>query len=122
MTNREFYTAIAKSENEELKAFAEAALEKMDAAAAKRREAPRKPSKAAIENMESAQKLLEAGLITDEPQTAQVIADAFGVTAPKFRAIVAHLIQQGKVTFGPEAKGANGKGKVKTYVLVEDGE
>ena len=73
MTNREFYTAIVSANlNPDLIAHAEAALAKMDAANAKRKEAPAKPSKKAEENAPIKAAIL--GTLTAEAQTASAMA------------------------------------------------
>ena len=83
MTNREFYTKIASLTNvdSELVEFATAAIEKMDAQGAKRREVS--ATKAAEKQAERApirDALLEAMGDAENPKTASMLIDDAGLT------------------------------------------
>ena len=73
MTKREFLTAVAASDmNDEIAAFAAAEIEKMDAAAEKRKG---KVSKKALENQPIVERIVN-DVLTAEPMTATDIAAA----------------------------------------------
>jgi len=111
MTNREFYTAVATNViNEEVMAFAAAAIEKMDATNEKRRNTP---SKAQIENQPLIDKILDE-VLTTEPMTASDVAAALGVSTQKASALLRNLdgVVQSEVKL-PK------KGTVKAYALAE---
>lgn len=116
MTNREFLIAIANMENisEELKAEATARIEKLDAANEARKN---KPTKAQLEkqaeNAELAEKIV--AMLTTEPVTESVVAEAVGVSGPKARAILKVLVEDGRVVKG-ETKVPK-KGTCKVYSL-----
>ena len=84
MTQREFYnTVIASTDNDELKAFAENALAKLDERNAKRAS---KPSKTQIANEPIIKAIAE--VLTDEPMLASKIAELCGISTPKASALV----------------------------------
>ena len=115
MTNREFYNAIVSANiNEELTAHAQAAIDKMDAVNAKRKEAPAKPSKKAEENAPIKAAILEA--LTAEAQTASQIGAIVGVSHNKVSALARQLVAEG-VAEQTEIK-VPGKGSVKGYTIV----
>lgn len=115
MTNREFLTAIAAMENEELSAHATAWLEKMDAANAKRKE---KPSKKALENAPLVNQIYDEVLSTETAMTASEVAAAMGeMSVQKASALLRILETEGRVLKGEKA--VKGKGKQKTYTKVE---
>lgn len=114
MTNREFYNAIVNGTlNDEVAAFAQAALDKMDATNEKRRNTP---SKTAIEN----QPLIDAilgGILTHEPKTASDVAAELGVSVQKASALLRQIVADGKATVS-DVKVAK-KGTQKAYALAE---
>ena len=106
MTKREFMEmVIAESANEEIKAFAKAEIEKMEARNAKRREAP---SKSAIANEPIKAEIVK--VLTHEPMTASAVAEQVGISTQKASALL-RQIEGLEVT---EVK-VKGKGKVKGY-------
>ena len=115
MTNREFYTAIVSANiNEELNNHAQAQLDKMDAANAKRKETPAKPSKKAEENAPIKAAIL--GTLTAEAQTASAIAAIVGVSHNKVSALARQLVAEGLALV--EDIKVPGKGAVKGYSLI----
>ena len=114
MTNREFYTAIANGPvNEDIAAFAQAALDKMDAANEKRRNTP---SKAQKENQPLVDAILD-GILTAEPKTASDVATELGVSVQKASALLRQIVADGKATV-TDVKVAK-KGTQKAYALAE---
>jgi len=108
MTKREFFnTVIATVENEEIKAFAQAEVAKLDAYNASRKS---KPSKKSLENEPLIAKIAE--VLTDEPKLASEIAEKVGLSTPKVSAL-APKIDGVKVT---EVK-VKGKGVRKAYSI-----
>ena len=84
MTNREFYTAIVNSDlNDEMKAFATEAIEKLDARNAKRASTPSKTQK---ENAPLIEKI--ASLLTSEPKLASELAKEMEISTQKASALV----------------------------------
>lgn len=113
MTNKEFYAQVINANvSEEVTAFAEAAIAKMEAAAEKKRNTP---SKAAQENAELAAALLtkmEAG----KTYTAAELAELGELAnTSKATAVVKVLANDGSVAV-EDIKGP--KGKCKGYTLV----
>lgn len=110
MTNREFYNAvIADTQNEELKAFATEAIEKLDARNAKRAE---KPSKRAVENAPLIEKI--KGMLTSEPTLASEIASTLEITPQK----ASGLLRQVEGVSVTDVK-VKGKGTQKGYFFAE---
>lgn len=108
MTQREFYNAvIASTDNEELKAFATEAIEKLDARNAKRAE---KPSKVQLANEPIIKAIAE--VLTHEPMLASEIATKVGISVPKASAL-AKKVEGVSVT---DVK-VKGKGMQKGYFL-----
>ena len=110
MTRRDFFNAIAKTEtlSDELRAFAEAALVKMDETNAKR---AAKPSKTAIENAPLITAIVE--MLGDEPKTATDLAEPMGVKVQKASALLRAAVKEGKaVSHDVKIKG---KGTQKGY-------
>ncbi len=116
MTNREFYTAIINANiNDELTAFAEAGLEKLDhtnevrkVSAAKKaveREAERAPIREAI-----------VACITDEPKTATTLITEAGVELKPqaIPSLLKALVEDGTLNKVPVK--VTGKGKQVGYV------
>lgn len=114
MTNKEFYTVVKEANlSEEITAFAEAAIAKIDAAAEKKRNTP---SKAALENAELAKALAEIMEI-DKVYTAAELAELGELAnASKATAVAKVLVADGKA-ISEDVKGP--KGKCKGYTLVE---
>jgi predicted HTH transcriptional regulator len=119
MTNREFFTAIANTENlsAELKAFATEQIEKLDARNGKRRETLTKEQKA---NEELKVVILNA--IGIGSLTASEVATACGISTQKASALCRLLVNDGKLN-AHDVK-VKGKGSVKVYEanLVDEGE
>lgn len=111
MTNREFYEAIVKANvNDELTAFAQTALEKLDNANLARKEAA---AKKAIEREAERAPIREAivACITDEPKTAtSLIAEAGVEIKPQaMPSLLRALVEAGEIE-RTEIK-VKGKGK-----------
>ena len=84
MTNREFFTAIVNSDlNDEMKAFATEAIEKLDARNAKRANTLSKTQK---ENAPLIEKI--ASLLTSEPKLASELAKEMEISTQKASALV----------------------------------
>ena len=84
MTNREFYTAIVNSDlNDEMKAFATEAIEKLDARNAKRANTLSKTQK---DNLPLIEKI--ASLLTSEPKLASELAKEMEISTQKASALV----------------------------------
>lgn len=115
MTNREFLTSVSTLTNvsEELVAFAKAALDKMDATNAARKN---KPSKTAIENAPLVDKIVHEVLGT-EPMTASDIAEVIGVSTQKASALMRQIVAHGDAV-ATDIKLPK-KGTCKAYSLVE---
>ena len=115
MTNREFLTAIANMENvaEDIKAYAEERLTKLDATNEARKN---KPSKKSVENAPILEQIANE-ILTTEAQTAATVAEAAGITVQKASALLRQLVADGKATVA-DAKMPK-KGTVKVYALAE---
>lgn len=114
MTNREFYNAIVNGTiNDEVTAFAQAALEKMDATNEKRRNTP---SKTAIENQPLIDTIVTS-ILTHEVKTASDVATELGVSVQKASALLRQIVADGKATV-EDVKVAK-KGTQKAYKLAE---
>ena len=111
MTNREFYTAvIASVDNDELKAFATDAIAKLDARNAKRASTP---SKKSIENepiKASIREFLESG-----SHLASEIAKGLDLSVSKVSALCRQMVGDGLLTV--EDVKVKGKGTQKSYSL-----
>ena len=117
MTNREFYTAIVTANiNDELTAFAEAAIEKLDVTNGKRREAS---AKKAAEKEATRAPIREAimGAMTKEPKTATtLIAEAGVEIKPQaIPSLLKALVEDG--TLVKSQVKVTGKGKQVGYAL-----
>lgn len=112
MTNREFYTAIITAEvSDELTAFAQDAIAKLNARNEKRSS---KPSKASIVNAPIKAAIIE--FIGDrENVTAADVAVGVDITVQKASALLRQLVADEKVTV-TEVKVPK-KGKCKGYTL-----
>lgn len=110
MTRRDFFTAIMNAENlsDELRAFAQASLEKIDETNAKR---AAKPSKTAVENAPLVAQIVE--MLNDEPQTASDLATPMGVKVQKASALLRAAVKDGKA-ISHDVK-IKGKGTCKGY-------
>ena len=95
MTNREFYNAIANGTmNDEIKAFAEEAIAKMDERNAKRSS---KPSKTSIENAPIKESIIEFISNRNELCIAGAIAEALEISTQKASALCRQLVADGKL-------------------------
>jgi predicted HTH transcriptional regulator len=113
MTNREFYTAIVNANvSDELTSYAQAALDKMDAANEKRRNTP---SKTAIENQPLVDEIVN-NILTNEPKTASDIAVVLGTSVQKASALLRGIVADGHAV-ATDVKVPK-KGTVKAYTLV----
>ena len=109
MTKREFLNAVVTStENEEIKDFALAEIEKLDVRNAKRAE---RPSKTQIANEPIIKAISE--VLTSEPMRASEIAEACGISTQKASALVKKV--EGVQSTDVKVKG---KGTQKGYFLV----
>ena len=117
MTNREFYTNIANgtlTQNEI--DFAVAAIEKLDATNAKRKEkAAQGVSKKAEENAPIKASILAA--LSAEAQTAPQIAATLGLTHNKVTPLAKQLVAEG-LAVQTDIK-VPGKGTMKAYTLAD---
>lgn len=112
MTNREFYNAVIEANvNEDITAYAQAALDKMDAANEKRRNTP---SKTAIENQPLVDKIVSE-ILTSEAKTASDVAGELGVSVQKASALLRQIVANGNATVS-DVKVPK-KGTVKAYTL-----
>ena len=109
MTQREFFTAITESDvAQELKDYATAQKEKLDARNASRSS---KPSKKSIENEPIKAAILER--LTDEYQPASEIAAALVISTQKASSLLSQLNAEGKIEV--ENIKVPKKGKCKGY-------
>ena len=110
MTRRDFFTAIMNAEtlSDELRAFAQASLEKIDETNAKR---AAKPSKTAVENAPLVEQIVE--MLGNEPQTASDLAVPMGVKVQKASALLRAAVKEGKA-ISHDVK-IKGKGTCKGY-------
>lgn len=114
MTYREFLTNIKEANiNDEMTAYAEAALNKMDAANEKRRNTP---SKKAVENQPMIDKIVDE-ILTNEPKTASDVAAELEVSVQKASALLRAIVADGKANVS-DVKVAK-KGVQKAYTLAE---
>lgn len=111
MTYREFYNAVLTStDNDELKAFATEAIEKLDARNAKRAS---KPSKKSLENEPIKAKIVE--FLADGSHLASEIASGCEISTSKASALCRQLVESGSLTVC-DVK-VKGKGTQKSYSL-----
>lgn len=99
MTNREFYMAIqAGTMTDEVQAKAVELLIKLDEANAKRKESPKKPSKASLENAPIVESILEFfDRSVANVFVAKDIASAIGQSVQKTSAVLKLMANDGKV-------------------------
>ena len=99
MTTRDFLKAILSNEiTPEVLEKAQELIDKLDEANAKRKDAPKKPSKASIENAPIAD-AIEAYLVALGPNTpalAKDIAAAVGQTVQKASAVLKAMVEDGR--------------------------
>ena len=113
MTKREFYTAIAEAElATELKEFAVAEIEKLDAENA--RNAAKRAEKAK-ENEPYFEKIL--ALVSETPVVASEVAAELGVSTSKASSLLRTMVKDEKIAEHPE-KIKSGKTKVIGYVAI----
>lgn len=87
MTYRDFYNAVIDGTiTEEMQTFAHEAIAKLDARNARRAE---RPSKTALANEPIKAEI--AKVLTNEPQTASVIASAVGISVQKASALLRQM-------------------------------
>ena len=113
MTEREFYKAVLAQEgiSDEVKAFAEGGIEKLDARNAKRKTTETKAQK---ENKEMMTAIIK--LLTDKgAMVASAIASELGVSTQKASSLCGLLVKQNTVSVA-DVK-VKGKGTVKQYSI-----
>ena len=116
MTNREFYIAISEGKlTDEIKEFAVAAIEKLDARNATRNS---KPSKTQLENAPIKEALFKYLTENDGQFTEGDLGTALDITHNKAGALARQLVAEGKVT-SAEVKIAK-VGKRKVYSIVKE--
>ena len=113
MTKREFYTAITEAElAAELKEFAVAEIEKLDAENA--RNAAKRAEKAK-ENEPYFERIL--ALVSDQPVVASEVAAQLEVSTSKASSLLRTMVKDEKIAEYPE-KIKSGKTKVIGYVAI----
>ena len=114
MTQREFYNAIINGTiDENVTAFAQAAIEKMDATNEKRRNPPSKTQEA---NAPLMAQIVDT-ILTAEPKTASDVAGELGVSVQKASALLRAVVAEGKASV-QDVKIPK-KGTQKAYTLAE---
>lgn len=117
MTKRDFLKAVMNGEiNDEIKAFAEEEIEKLDTANAKRRE---KTSKKREENKPLLDQIYNE-ILGKEPKTATSVAEVIQTSFQKASSLLKILVEEGKAEV-QEIKVPK-KGKCKGYTKVENEE
>ena len=112
MTNREFYKAVINTvENEELKAFAQAEIDKLDKKNEKRKNTQTKTQK---EN-EGVKNSIVALLEEKGSMVASVIATELGISTQKASALCKQLVEEKELTVA-DIKVKN-KGTLKQYAI-----
>lgn len=122
MTNREFLTAISTASvieteymhatREDLIAFAQAEIAKLDARNDKRRNTLSKEQEANVER-----KALIIEVLNDKPMLASEIATATNLSTQRVSALCKQLVDEGKIKVA-DVK-IKGKGTLKQYSLAE---
>lgn len=116
MTNREFFTAISEGKlTDEIKEFAVAAIEKLDARNVTRNS---KPSKTQLENAPIKEALLKYLTENDGQFTEGDLGTALDITHNKAGALARQLVAEGKV-ISAEVKIAK-VGKRKVYSIIKE--
>ena len=111
MTQRDYHEAVkANNITEEVIAFADNELKKLDERNAKRAE---KNAEKRKENEPLKEKIL--AMLTSEPQVTTVIAEAIGLSVPKTSPLCRELVSEGKAV-AHDVKVPK-KGKQKGYAL-----
>lgn len=103
MTNREFFMAVqAGAMTDEVQAKTGELLMKLDEANAKRKEAPKKPTKASLENIRRSSKrsLSSSTALSLNVFVAKDIASAIGQSVQKTSAVLTLMANDGKVIKG----------------------
>ena len=117
MTKRDFLNAVMNGEiNDEIKAFAEEEIEKLDTANAKRRE---KTSKKREENKPLLDQIYNE-ILGEEPKTASEVAEVIQTSVQKASSLLRTLVEAGKAE-AQEIKVPK-NGKCKGYTKVENEE
>lgn len=94
MTKREFLTKVMEMvADEEMRAFAEEEIRKLDEALEKRKE---KTSQKALENMPLLDKIYNDILKEDEPVTATVVGEIMEVSTQKASSLLRKLVEEGR--------------------------
>jgi hypothetical protein len=117
MTNREFYTAIIANPNvaQDIKDFAQAEIDKLDARNDKRKNTQTKAQK---EN-EGVMTAIVRHLTANGADVASGIGTALGISTQKASALCKLLVDGGQLTVA-DVK-VKGKGTVKQYTVAEGG-
>ena len=115
MTNREFYTAIIANDNvaQDIKDFAQAEINKLDARNDKRKNTQTKTQK---ENEPIAQAILDALAENGGTMLGVDLATAIGQTTQKTNGVAGNLVNEGKITKSKTK--VKGKGELTQYTLV----
>ena len=115
MTNREFLNAVATNEtlSEDVRAYANASIEKLDAALAARKN---KPSKKAVENAPIIEQIVNE-VLGSEAMTASQVAEVVGISVQKASALLRAIVADGRAV-ATDIKVPN-KGVCKGYTLVD---
>ena len=115
MTKREFMEkVIAMVEDTELKEFAQAEIEKMNARNAKRTSTP---SKTQVANIPIKSDINDFFVANEGSHLASEIAEAIKITPQKANALLKQMVDEGILT-SEEVK-VKGKGKQKSYSLAQ---
>ena len=116
MTNRDFYTAIVKGEmNDEIKAFAEASIAKLDNRNATRSS---KPSKAQVENAPIKEAILNYLVENKGQYTETQLGEALEISHNKAGSLARQLVKEGKAMVSESKFPKVGKRKV--YSIITD--
>ncbi len=115
MTNREFLTAVIASDAiaEDIKAYAQEKLAKMDATNEARKN---KPSKKAEENAPLMDQIFNE-VLSSEAVTAATVAETIGVSVQKASHLLRALVADGRANVADEKMPK--KGTVKVYTKAE---
>ena len=115
MTNREFLNAVATNDTlpEDVRAYANASIEKLDAALAARKN---KPSKKAVENAPIIEQIVNE-VLGSEAMTAGQVAEVVGISVQKASALLRAIVADGRAV-ATDIKVPN-KGVCKGYTLAD---
>lgn len=115
MTNRDFFKAVINANiNDDLTAFAQSAIEKLDKKNSDRK-TKLSPNQKANEDIKT--EILN--LLATAPQSAKTIVDNIGYNTQKISALVKQLVDNGLVKVD-KAKFAGSTTKVNVYYLVKN--